>query len=102
MLSQISTRPAQEAPAVESDKGGTMNWDQIEGKWMQAKGKVRERWGQLTDNDLEQIAGKREQLVGRLQERYGFVKQVAEEQVNEFLKSYRDEPEREKHATAKR
>jgi len=79
-----------------------MNWDQMEGKWKRTKGKVRERWGQLTDDDLEQIAGKREQLVGRLQERYGFVKQVAEEQVNEFLKSYRDEPEQEKHATAKR
>jgi uncharacterized protein YjbJ (UPF0337 family) len=70
-----------------------MNWDQIEGKWKQAKGNVRERWGRLTDDDLEQIAGKREQLVGRLQERYGLIKEAAEEQVNDFLKSYRDEPE---------
>ncbi len=70
-----------------------MNWDQIEGKWKQTKGKVRERWGRLTDDDIDQIAGKQEQLVGRLQERYGLMKEVAQEQVNDFLKTYREEPE---------
>lgn len=70
-----------------------MNWDQIEGKWKQTKGKVRERWGRLTDDDITRIDGKREQLVGRLQERYGLMKEGAEEQVNDFLKSYREEPE---------
>ena len=74
-------------------KGGIMNWDQIEGKWKQTKGKVRERWGRLTDDDIDQIAGQREQLVGRLQERYGLMKEAAEEQVNDFLKAYREEPE---------
>jgi uncharacterized protein YjbJ (UPF0337 family) len=83
------------APCVapSQPKGGIMNWDQIEGKWKQTKGKVRERWGRLTDDDMDQIAGKREQLVGRLQERYGLMKEVAEEQVNDFLKGYREESE---------
>ena len=46
-----------------------MNWDQIEGNWKQFKGKVKEKWGQLTDDDLDQAAGKRDQIIGRLQGR---------------------------------
>jgi uncharacterized protein YjbJ (UPF0337 family) len=49
-----------------------MNEDTLKGQWMQLKGKVREKWGKLTDDDLDQIQGKSEQLVGRLQERYGW------------------------------
>jgi uncharacterized protein YjbJ (UPF0337 family) len=63
-----------------------MNWDQVEGKWTQVKGQVREKWGKLTDSDLEVIAGKRDQLVGRIQERYGIAKEVAEEQADAFAK----------------
>ena len=48
-----------------------MNWDLIEGNWKQIKGKVREKWGKLTDDDLDVIAGKRDQLLGKLQERNG-------------------------------
>ena len=44
-----------------------MNWDQIKGNWMQVKGKVKEKWGQLTDDDLTSIAGRRDQLAGILQ-----------------------------------
>jgi len=62
----------------------TMNWDQVEGKWKQYSGKVREKWGKLTDSDLEMIKGQRQQLVGKIQERYGIAKQDAERQVNEF------------------
>ena len=54
-----------------------MNWDQLEGKWKQYKGEVREKWGKLTDDDLHIIAGRREQLIGRLRERYGIAKDVA-------------------------
>lgn len=61
-----------------------MNWDQIEGKWKQAKGLAREKWGKLTDDDLDVIDGKREQLVGQVQERYGIAKEEAERQVREF------------------
>ena len=57
-----------------------MNWDQIEGKWSQLKGGVKEKWGKLTDDDLERIAGKREGLAGRLQECYGLHKELAEKE----------------------
>ena len=49
-----------------------MNWDRIEGNWKQFSGKVKEKWGKLTDDDLATINGKREQLEGKIQERYGY------------------------------
>jgi uncharacterized protein YjbJ (UPF0337 family) len=64
-----------------------MNWDLIEGKWKQMKGQLREKWGNLTDDDLEMIAGKRDQLIGRLEVRYGIAKEEAAKQVDEFADS---------------
>lgn len=64
-----------------------MNWDQIEGDWKQFAGKVKERWGKLTDNDLTVIAGKKQHLAGMLQERYGYAKEKAESELEEFSKS---------------
>ena len=61
-----------------------MNHDRIEGNWKQAKGKVKEQWGKLTDDDLDVIAGKRDQLLGRIQERHGLAKDEAERQVKTF------------------
>jgi len=61
-----------------------MNWDQITGDWKQLKGKVKEKWGKLTDDDLTTAAGKREHLAGLLQERYGYAKEQAEKELNEF------------------
>jgi uncharacterized protein YjbJ (UPF0337 family) len=58
-----------------------MNWDQIAGKWKQAKGSVKQKWARLTDDDLEFIAGSRDQLVGKIQERYGISKEEAQKQV---------------------
>lgn len=58
-----------------------MNKDTVEGNWLQFKGKVKEQWGKLTDDDLDVIAGKRDQLLGKLQERHGLTKQEAEKQV---------------------
>ncbi len=55
-----------------------MNWDQIEGKWKQAKGSMKQQWGKLTDDDLDVIAGQSEKLVGKLQERYGYAKEDAQ------------------------
>ena len=66
-----------------------MNWDQIAGNWKQAKGKMREQWGKLTDDDLVVIGGKRDQLVGRIQERYGIAREKAEDQVKEWERLYR-------------
>jgi uncharacterized protein YjbJ (UPF0337 family) len=62
-----------------------MNWQQIEGKWDYAKGKLREKWGKLTDDDINVIAGKRDQLIGRLKERYGMQKDAAEKEINNWL-----------------
>lgn len=68
-----------------------MNWDELEGKWKQYKGQIREKWGKLTDDDIHVIAGQREQLVGRLQERYGIAKEVAAKQADEFVKALTEE-----------
>ncbi|OYP38824.1 CsbD family protein [Rhodopirellula sp. MGV] len=61
-----------------------MNWDQIEGKWKQVKGQAQQKWGDLTNDDLDRIDGHREELVGRVQERYGIAKEEAERQVKDF------------------
>ena len=62
-----------------------MNRDVLEGKWKQLRGKVREEWGELTDDELDQIAGRRDQLVGKIQEKYGYTRDEAERQVDEFM-----------------
>ena len=61
-----------------------MNKDRMEGNWLQFKGKVKEQWGKLTDDDLDVIAGKRDQLLGRIQERHGLSKEEAEKQVTDW------------------
>jgi uncharacterized protein YjbJ (UPF0337 family) len=61
-----------------------MNWEGIVGNWTQFKGKVKEKWGKLTDDDLTTIAGKRDQLVGLLRQRYGYEKEQAEKEVDAF------------------
>ena len=66
-----------------------MNWDVIKGNWNQAKGKVKETWGDLTDDDLSRIECQRDQLVGRVQERYGIAKDEAERQVSDWERTYR-------------
>ncbi len=71
-----------------------MNWDRIEGNWKQFKGSAKEKWGKLTDSDLDVVAGKRDQLVGRIQERYGIAKDEASKQVDAWLKVDDDAPAR--------
>jgi uncharacterized protein YjbJ (UPF0337 family) len=70
-----------------------MNWDQAEGKWKELKGQVKEKWGKLTDDDLDVIDGRRQQLVGKIQERYGMARQEAERQADEFIKSMKSLPD---------
>lgn len=62
-----------------------MNWDTVEGNWKQFSGKIKEKWGQLTDDDITKISGKREQLEGVIQERYGHGKDQVKKDVDEFL-----------------
>jgi uncharacterized protein YjbJ (UPF0337 family) len=54
-----------------------MDWNRVEGNWKQIKGTVKQKWGNLTDDDLTAINGKREQLEGKIQERYGIAKDQA-------------------------
>ena len=61
-----------------------MAWDQIKGNWREFKGRVKEKWGELTDDDLDRIEGKRDQLLGILQQRYGKTRDAAEREIREF------------------
>jgi len=74
-----------------------MNSDQLQGKWKQMKGSVKERWGKLTDDDFNVINGQRDQLIGRVQERYGIAKQEAQKQVDEWMRmNVNEEPDFER------
>ncbi|MGH9255906.1 MAG: CsbD family protein [Vicinamibacterales bacterium] len=64
----------------------------MRGQWTQIKGRVREQWGKLTNDDLDQIQGRAEQLVGRVQERYGIARDEAKRQVDDWLRNTRMEP----------
>ncbi|WP_271894367.1 CsbD family protein [Candidatus Phyllobacterium onerii] len=61
-----------------------MDWNRVEGNWMQVKGKIKEQWGRLADDDLDVIAGKRDQLEGKIQERYGKAKDEARREVDDW------------------
>ena len=67
-----------------------MNQDRIQGRWKQLKGKVKEQWGKLTDDDLDVIAGRRDQLLGRIQQRHGLARDEADRQVSVFESSHPD------------
>ena len=71
--------------AMNNLKGDAMNWDRVGGNWKQFTGKVKEKWGKLTDDDVDVINGKQDQLVGRIQERYGVAKDEAEKQVKTWV-----------------
>jgi uncharacterized protein YjbJ (UPF0337 family) len=64
-----------------------MNWDTIEGNWKQFQGKVQQKWGRLSDDELDQIDGARKQLAGKIQERYGKSKEEAERELDDWVDS---------------
>ena len=64
-----------------------MNWDRIEGNWKQFKGKAKQKWGELTDDDLDRLEGHRDQLIGKIQERKGIARARAERAVNDWANS---------------
>lgn len=61
-----------------------MNQDRIEGNWKQLKGRIKSKWGELTDDDLDVAEGHRDYLIGKLQERYGIARDEAERRVRDF------------------
>lgn len=64
-----------------------MGWNKVEGNWKQFKGMVKEKWGELTDDEIDQIAGKRDILIGKIQEKYGLAEDEAEKRIKEFEKA---------------
>ena len=61
-----------------------MNSDTLQGQWKQLKGQVRQKWGKLTDDEIDQVNGSYERLVGILQEKYGLARENAEKLVNDW------------------
>jgi uncharacterized protein YjbJ (UPF0337 family) len=64
-----------------------MNWNQVEGKWEQVKGRIKQRWAKLTDDDLGQLRGRREELIGKIRERYGDTEEATEREVDAAIAS---------------
>jgi uncharacterized protein YjbJ (UPF0337 family) len=62
-----------------------MNDDVLKGKWMQFKGQIKQKWGEITDDELDQINGQRDQLVGKIQERYGLAKDAANRELDALI-----------------
>jgi len=69
------------------ERRNIMDWDRVEGNWKQLKGKVKEKWGDLTDDEIDRIAGRRDQLEGLVQERYGLAKDQVRKDVDDWVKS---------------
>jgi uncharacterized protein YjbJ (UPF0337 family) len=63
-----------------------MNADTMKGQWKQLTGKIKEKWGKLTDDDLTTINGQKDQFVGKLQERYGYAKDRAAKEYDDFCR----------------
>ena len=82
-LTILAAAPVLTAPA----HAESATWLKIEGNWNQFAGKVKQRWGKLTDDDLTVIKGHRQELVGKIQERYGIAKAEAEKQVDAWEKT---------------
>lgn len=63
-----------------------MNWDQIAGRWKEMRGKARESWGDITDDEWDRVAGQRDQMVGLVQKKYGDNKADAERRVDDWAR----------------
>lgn len=64
-----------------------MDWNQVEGNWREFKGRVKEKWGKLSDDDLNIINGRREQLEGKIQQRYGLAKEQIRKDIDDWYRS---------------
>ena len=72
-------RPAERQETV------MMDWNRVEGNWKQFKGKIKEKWGELTDDEIDKMEGSREQFEGKIQEKYGIGKDQAKRNVDDWL-----------------
>jgi uncharacterized protein YjbJ (UPF0337 family) len=71
-----------------------MNSDIFKGKWKQMRGQIQQKWGDLTDDDLDRIQGSQTEFEGILQERYGYTKDRAKQEVDAFMRSAEQEVNR--------
>ena len=76
-----------------------MDWHHLEGNWEKFKGKIKDKWGKFTDDDLKQIAGKKDELIGRIKHVYGSAHEDAVKQSQEFLESLRGTDDEKKEET---
>jgi len=67
-----------------------MNKDIFEGKWEETKGKMKQVWGKLTDDDFKQLEGNQQEIYGKLQKHYGYSKDQAEKAIKDFQQQYQD------------
>ena len=79
-------RPARTAEGT----GDPMNRDTLKGQWLQVKGKAKQQWGKLTDDDLTQIEGNADLMIGKLQERYGYSREQAERELDSQMTAWGD------------
>jgi len=75
-----------------------MYWDRIEGNWKQFKGTAKQKWGKITDDQLDVIAGKREHLAGKIQEAYGITLDASERQIDQWQADQKEELKEEEKA----
>lgn len=79
-----------------------MNKDTAEGVWTETKGKIRSKWANFTDNDVEEIKGNLEQIAGKLQKTYGWAKEKAEQEYKEFIASLSESGKNKSEPTQKK
>jgi uncharacterized protein YjbJ (UPF0337 family) len=77
-----------------TQKGAAMNKDILAGKWKEMKGRVKEQWGKITDDELDRAEGRAEQMIGLLQQRYGYSKERAQEEYDRFMRDQETEVRR--------
>lgn len=65
-----------------------MNWNEIEGKWKQMTGSIKERWGDFTDDEIQELSGKREKFLGALQVKYGMTQEAAERELDDWASKH--------------
>ncbi len=79
---------------------GRMDWSQVEARWKQARGKIKEKWVRLTDEDLEAVEGRRERLERKIQERYGFAIDHVRKEIEDWVRwQLTASPRRRNHKT---
>lgn len=62
-----------------------MNQQLLHGEWNVVKGKMKQAWGKLTDNDMKVIEGDHQEIFGRLEKYYGYNRDQAKKAIKELL-----------------